>query len=254
MKRRAFARHCAFYGACVLWTILLSPSFLVLMATPRRWCFLLSRMWTRGLLLFAKQFLGLSFEVSGCEHLPKGGFIVASQHQSTWETIVFNILVEDPVFILKKSLLWMPIVGWYLWRIGMIPVSRNRKNNRESRSRITERVVRTVHQGRPVIIFPEGRRIQAGVHAPYRPGVWFFYNSCGVPVVPVALNSGCFWARRTFFKKPGVVRLVFLPPIPPGIPKEEFMETLRTRIEDTSSILCAREPSSASFEKCYLSS
>ena len=132
-------------------------------------------------------------------------------------------------------LTFVPFFGWLLRRAGMIPVDRAGRAS-ALRDMIGQAKQRTV-QGRPLLIFPEGTRTAPGERRPYHPGVAALYGQLGLPVVPVALNSGLFWGRRQFVKRPGTITLEFLPAIPPGLPRKAFMAELERRLEGASARL-----------------
>lgn len=143
-------------------------------------------------------------------------------HQSTWETTIFHGQLKYPTLVVKRELLYVPFFGWYTWRLGMIPVDRS------SGGAALKKMIRTarkrVEQGRQIVIFPEGTRVDDGEDRPIRSGVYALYHFLKIPVIPVALNSGQFWPRSSMIRTPGTIRLVFLPPIEPGLSRDAFME------------------------------
>lgn len=167
--------------------------------------------------------------------MPQEPCIIASKHQSAWDTMIFALLIRRPSHILKRELLWVPVFGWYLLRAGGIPI--DRKGGAAALKRMIAAARHTISEGRHIVIFPEGTRVAVGARVPYHPGVAALYSQLKVPVVPVALNSGLFWGRRTFVKRPGRIVLEFLEPIPPGLPRREFLEVLQQRIESASADL-----------------
>jgi 1-acyl-sn-glycerol-3-phosphate acyltransferase len=147
------------------------------------------------------------------------------------------VVLRDPVFILKKELLAIPFFGWYARRAGMIGVDRKGGAAALKRMMADARAARDA--GRPLVIFPEGTRTAPGAAARYQTGIAALYQMLNVPVVPVALNSGLFWARRAFVKQPGTITLEMLPPIAPGLPRDPFMRRLQDEIEGASKRLAA---------------
>jgi 1-acyl-sn-glycerol-3-phosphate acyltransferase len=212
-----------------LLTAVLAIAGLPVLALPARMNAAYARMWIRLSLALLRTTCGLTHRVIGLENLPSGPCIVAAKHQSTWETLAFNLVFRDGAFVLKRELFYIPVVGWMMWRAGNIGIDRAagpsalRSILRDARA--------ALDQGRPIVIFPEGTRTPVGAETPYQPGVAALYTQLKVPVVPVALNSGRFWGRRTFIKKPGRITVEVLQPIPPGLPRAEFMRALRERIE-----------------------
>jgi 1-acyl-sn-glycerol-3-phosphate acyltransferase len=223
-----------FYG----WTALLAIVALPVAAflTPeqmRRY----ARFWMRGLQAILRVTVGLRYRVHGLENLPPGPAIIASKHQSAWETLFFHIIRPDIVIGLKHELRYVPIIGWYLGIGGNIFVDRG---GAASALRSLVRGAReAVARGWSILIFPEGTRRPPGAPSAYKPGVAALYAALDVPVVPVALNSGLFWGRRTVLKRPGTITVEFLEPIAPGLERREFMRMLEERIESRSTALAA---------------
>ncbi|KGM30391.1 lysophospholipid acyltransferase family protein [Inquilinus limosus] len=220
-----------FYGWTTVCCFALLPSMLLSHRTMMAWIFV----WLRVTHWLEKTILGIDYRVVGRENLPDGACIVAAKHQSAWETLKLHLLLPDPAIVLKSELLKVPVWGKYLLKTGMIPVDRG-AGSRAIRSMIEHARVR-VAEGRPIAIFPQGTRTAPGTWRPYRIGVGALYEGLNVPVVPMALNSGVFWGRRAFRKRPGTITVEFLPPIPPGLPREEMMRRLEEELETASERL-----------------
>jgi len=218
-------------------TALLAIVGLPLLLLPGSVSVAYARLWTALELRLLALTCGLRHRVRGQENLPSGPVIVACKHQSTWETLSLAVLVERPAFVIKRELQWIPVFGWYLARAGSIAVDRRAKASALRRMLKQARAI--VADGRPIVIFPEGTRAKLGASLPYQPGIAAVYSQLNLPVVPVALNSGVFWGRRTFIKWPGIITMEFLPPIAPGLKREEFMQTLRQRIDSATDRLVA---------------
>jgi 1-acyl-sn-glycerol-3-phosphate acyltransferase len=171
------------------------------------------------------------------ERLPEPPFLVASKHQSAWETFALIPLFRDPAFLMKRELFWIPIHGWFSHKFGMIPVDRD-KGPAALRNMLHHAKDR-IAKGREIIIFPEGTRRPPGAPPAYKTGIVLLYNALDVPCVPVALNSGMFWPRRTWRRKPGTIIVEVLDPIQPGLPKAEFMRRLQVAVEGASDRLMA---------------
>jgi 1-acyl-sn-glycerol-3-phosphate acyltransferase len=213
-----------YLGTAVL-AILGSPILLL----PRRAVVAWSRLWIRFVLTWLRFTVGLTHRMRGLENLPKGPCIIASKHQSSWETMSYTVLFDDAAIVLKRELVYIPVVGWAMARAGNITVARG-DGAKALRGLIRQGQAR-VRAGRSILIFPEGTRVAVGDDKPYQAGVAALYRQLHVPVVPVALNSGLFWGRRRFVKRPGTVTVEILPAIPPGLRREVFMATLHERIE-----------------------
>ena len=222
-----------FYVTTVLFLILGSP----LLLAPRKWALEALKAHARTELWLLKHIVGLNFEVRGLERLPDTPMLVASKHQSAWETFALIPVFRDPALLMKRELFWIPLHGWFSNKFQMIPVDRD-KGPTALRTMLRHAKSR-VEAGREIIIFPEGTRRPPGAPPAYKTGIVLLYNSLGVPCVPVALNSVLFWPRRTWYRKPGTIIVEILDPIPPGLPKAEFMTRLQTAIETASDRLVA---------------
>lgn len=212
-----------------LWTLGCTLLFLPLMVLPRRWMVAAAQGWLTGVMALLRLVAGLSYQVRGAESLPEGPVIIASKHQSAFETFAFHLILADPAFILKRELTWIPLFGWYLAKSGVIAIDRS-AGTKALKSMVKGGEAARA-EGRPIIIFPEGTRTPPGSRQPYHSGVAMLYGSLALPVVPVALNSGLFWGKRAFTKRPGVVTVEFLPAIAPGLNRKVFMAELENRIE-----------------------
>ncbi len=222
---RSLLFNLAFYG----WTALACVVALPTLALPRGVLVRLARLWARGIVLLLAALLDLRHEVRGDIPHPKGGAIYAFKHQSAWDTLLLPLLLRDPAIVLKKELILIPLFGWYLAKTGQIAI--DRRGGAAALKRMVRAAKRCSQAGRPLVIFPEGTRTAAGQHRPYLPGVAALYGQLALPVVPVALNSGLFWPRRSFLKRPGLMTVEFLPAIEPGLSRQAFLDELERRTE-----------------------
>jgi len=220
-----------------LWTVFFLTLALPLLLAPPRCSFFVGRIWVKGLFGLLGAICGLRYEVRGRQNLPDRPCLIAAKHQSAWDTFVFSQFLDHPSFVLKRELMRIPVFGWFLRRNGVVPV--NRSGGSKALKQMIKDARLIIDQGRCIIIFPEGTRLPPGEHRPYHPGIAALYDSLKVPVVPIALNSGCYWGKRSFMKKPGVILLEILPPIPPGMPRKAFQPLLQQRIEEGSDRLLA---------------
>jgi 1-acyl-sn-glycerol-3-phosphate acyltransferase len=202
---------------------------------PRRAVIAWARVWIAFVLWWLRVTCRLDHRLVGLENLPAGPAIIACKHQSSWETLSFTLLFDDIAIVLKRELLLIPIVGWAMARAGNIAVSRG--EGASALRGVVQQAKAAAARGCSIVIFPEGTRVAPGDRKPYHIGVAALYRQLGLPVVPVALNSGVFWGRRKFVKRPGTITMEVLPSIPPGLGRDEFMETLRTRIETATDRL-----------------
>lgn len=191
-----------------------------------------ARTWMRTTLWLLRALCGITYEVRGREHIPQGAALIASKHQSAWDTVIFWALIGKPVFVLKRELLHIPVFGWHLLLLKSISI--DRKAGASAMKRMLRQTRQRLEEGYGVIIFPEGTRTAVGASTTYHPGIAALYQQLNVPVTPVALNSGLHWKRNAFLKTPGVITIEFLPPIPPGMKGRDFLPLLKERIETAS--------------------
>lgn len=218
-----------FWSIVLLWALFLPP---------KKCTAIISTIYGGYIALIEKYVLGLRLEVKGIENLPKtGGYIIASKHQSAFETLKLPFTKEFnyPVIVLKKELTKLPLWGLYPKRMGLIAIDRGQ--GMESMRAMIEGCRGAIADGRNVVIFPQGTRVKPGAVKPYKAGLAKIYKDLQVPVVPMALNSGVFWGRNAFFKKSGKITFEFLPPIPAGEPPLQAMEKMEKMIEEASDRL-----------------
>lgn len=233
---RSLLFNLVLFGSGAVFLSLVLPALLM----PRRVTILIGKTWIAFLLAALRLICGISYESRGRENIPAMPSIIASKHQSAWDTFAFLTFVDDGAYVIKRELTRIPVYGWFLTKAAMVPV------DRAGGSKALRRMVKTARarlaEGRHIVIFPEGTRTAPGERRDYHPGVAALYSQLAVPVVPVALNSGLYWPRRAFLKRPGHIVVEILPPIAPGLPRHEFMARLQTAIEDASDRLCGIEP------------
>jgi 1-acyl-sn-glycerol-3-phosphate acyltransferase len=154
-----------------------------------------------------------------------------------WETISLLRFFEAPFFVVKRELKFVPLFGLYVIKTNMVAI--NRSAGHRALLAVIRRAAEEVRRGRQFVIFPEGTRRPVGAPPQYKAGVGLVYADCGVPCLPVALNSGLFWPRRTFMRYPGTLVVEFLDPIPPGLPRNEFLARIESSIEEATNRLVA---------------
>jgi 1-acyl-sn-glycerol-3-phosphate acyltransferase len=226
---RSFVFNSLFYAGTSVLVIVMGPVLLL----PSRHARAVARFWGYMTYLFLGM-IGITQTVSGDRHLNRQ-VLYAVKHQSAWETIILSWLLAAPAFVLKRELLRLPIIGWFFLKTGCIPVDRSAgmKALREMRAAGQD----LAKKDRSMLIFPQGTRVAPGADQPYEIGVFSLYQATGLPVVPVALNSGHVWPRNSWLKYPGRVTVEFLDPIEPGLDRKRFMATLKQRIEDRMLVL-----------------
>ena len=240
---RSFVYNLLFYVNIIVLMILGLPTALF----GRHAVFALARLWGANSLWLLDKVCGLKVEFRGLEHAPRGGVIIASKHESFLETFALLDYARDFAIILKRQLVFIPLFGLYLLAAEQIAIDRAR--GRRALAQISAAARPVIASGRQIIIYPEGTRRMPGAPPRYKFGVTALYLDTGAPCHPVALNTGLFWGRRGFTRRPGVAVIEFLPPIPPGLDREAFAARLEGAIEDACARLnaeaVAKDPSLA---------
>jgi 1-acyl-sn-glycerol-3-phosphate acyltransferase len=220
-----------------VWSIFMGLLMVPMVLLPRRVFRLFVLLWAGGNSLIFRVVVGIRVEIRGREHIPVGPAIVASKHQSEWETNIFLRLLTDPVYIMKKELGYIPGYGLYARKMNMIFIDRS--GYAKTLRKLVTDARKIVESGRAVVIFPEGTRVDPGKKLPYRPGIAALYNDLDLLVVPVVHNSGLCWPKKSFRKYAGTIVLQFLPPIEPGLRRQEFMTRLESEMEQAADKLMA---------------
>ncbi len=207
----------------------------------------LAKYWGRSSLWLAKHICGLDVEYRGVSNIPSGAILIAPKHQSIWETFALLEFFDDFSFVLKRELTWIPFFGWYLIAAEQIAI--NRSKGSTAMQQVISAARGLFAAGRQLYIFPEGTRRPVAAPPAYKFGVAQVYAATGVRCLPVALNSGLFWPRRSFLRRPGVILVEFLPVIEPGMEARAFFAELTARLDAATQRLVAesvaRDPSLA---------
>jgi 1-acyl-sn-glycerol-3-phosphate acyltransferase len=227
---RSIAYAVSFY----LTTAIMLVGGMWLLLAPRSWAMAGLRLHGRLCTWLLWVICGTKLDVRGHEKLPAGACLVVSKHQSAWDTFGLIPLFRDPAIVAKAELKRIPVYGWFCQKFEHILVERARAAVSLKKMLADARV--QTGKGREIVIFPEGTRSQPGAAPDYKPGYVALYEGLGVPCVPVALNSGVFWPRRTWRRYPGTIVVEFLDPLPAGMPRAEFRRTVEAQIEAA----CAR--------------
>jgi 1-acyl-sn-glycerol-3-phosphate acyltransferase len=230
---RSVAFNVLFYLNLVVHLIAAVPT----LAMPRWGIIAMATFWARTNLWLLRRVCGIKVELRGLGKIPPGPLLVSSKHQSLWETFALLPLLSDPAYIMKRELMWIPFFGWFAWKAGMIPV--DRKRGSQALADMNACVKRELARNRQIVIFPEGTRRAPGAEPRYKYGVVHLYAETGVACLPIALNSGLFWPRRSLRRYPGTIRVEVLDPIPPGLGKEAFFERLQGDVEAATARLVA---------------
>jgi len=222
------------YLSMALFAVGLSP-MLLLPYRPAMWVI---RGWSKFVLFGLRWIAGVKVEFRGLEHSPVGAALLAGKHQSMLDVIAPFAVLPDNCFIMKKELMPLPFFGWFAWKTKMIAVDRSAHAKalkdmvKQARARFAE--------GRQILIFPEGTRAEVGAAPDYKPGIAALYRDLDCPCTPMATNSGVHWPAHGFRRHPGVVIYEFLPVIPAGLKRVEFMAQLEEQIETASTAMLGK--------------
>lgn len=230
---RSFLFNLAFYLVLFVYLIVALPTLLM----PRHALIWLVKNWSHVNFWLLRVICNIRMEIVGAGRIPRGAVLVGSKHQSLWETFALMTVFDDPAYVLKRELMWIPFFGWCARKAEMIPVDRGAGS--QALTRMTENAKNEAARGRQIIIFPEGTRRAPGAEPKYKFGVAHLYAELAIACVPVALNSGLFWPRRSFMRYPGTIRVEILEPIAPGLDKQDFVRRLQDSIETATARLVA---------------
>lgn len=231
---RSFAFNIWFFGLTATALLLSIPILLA----PRKASIGLGRIWAWLVVGGLRVLCGTKVELRGRVELLREPALVAIKHQSAWDTIFFYLACPDPAYVMKIELMRIPVYGWLAAKQGMIRV--DRKGGAPALKRMMAEAEDALRLGRQILIFPQGTRVPPGAPTadhPYHPGIAGLYARLGVKCVPVALNSGVFWGKRRFVKRPGTIVVEILDPLEPGLARAAFMRELEARIETATARL-----------------
>ncbi|WP_407041820.1 lysophospholipid acyltransferase family protein [Candidatus Liberibacter solanacearum] len=201
----------------------------------RKQCLYLAKIWAHTNQLLLKYITRTNIQIEGIENIPKTGCIIAIKHQSSWDTFFFLTCIEDPIFILKHTVFYIPIIGLYCIKQGMIGIKRN--SRKLDMKTIINRAQKATTSNRQLIIYPEGTRRSPGDAPVYKKGIAHIYDSLAVPVIPIVVHAGLFWPRGKLMRYPGNFKVRVLKPIPAGIPRIIFFTDLQEKMEYESNKL-----------------
>jgi 1-acyl-sn-glycerol-3-phosphate acyltransferase len=229
MLIRALFFNIFFYGSTAVLAILAVPTLLL----PYKTISKVAHLWSAIMVFFLKYTVGITHRIEGPR--PNHQVIYAAKHQSAWETIFLYAELNSPAPVLKRELIFIPLIGQYISRVPSVPIDRSA--GRKSLKKLLDAANKVKLIGDSILIFPQGSRVAPGAYRPYYSGTFAIYQATGMPVVPIALNSGIRWRRASFFKTPGVIDVRLLPEIPPGLDRRTFMARLESDIETATYAL-----------------
>lgn len=233
MTRMQLVRSILFEALIYTWMLVIGVVGFPAAAVSRDAAYWVMKVYARGVRLLLRVICGTKTEVRG--PIPTGEVLIAAKHQSFLDILMIADVLPRFKFIMKKELIWVPILGFYALRIGATPVNRGKRS--EAMKSMVAKMDKQSRDRGQVVIYPQGTRVAPGVKAPYKVGAAVLYERYGLPCVPVATNVGVFWGRRKLLKKPGLAVVEFLEPIPAKLPMREFMKQIEQQIETASEAL-----------------
>jgi 1-acyl-sn-glycerol-3-phosphate acyltransferase len=227
-----FVASLIFTAFLFLWTFFYAIFFVIACSfLPFKRRFVLARFWGQALLTVLKWTCRLDYVVSGRENLPADNHVALWKHSSSWETIAMAVILPRQVWVLKRELLWIPVVGWGIRQLHAIAI--DRKSGASAVTQVVEQGRQRIAEGDWVVIFPEGTRMPLGETRRYGVSGALLARDTGRLIVPIAHDAGRYWPRRGLFKKPGTIRVVIGPPITATGDPREINEKAQTWIEET---------------------
>ncbi|MEL6857482.1 MAG: 1-acyl-sn-glycerol-3-phosphate acyltransferase [Pseudomonadota bacterium] len=221
------------YGWMGVLGILALPTLLL----PRAGILFFIRLYTRFVLFGLRWICGVKVEFRGQEHVSGGPILIAGKHQAMLDVFVPFLIFDDPVVVMKRELLWYPALGWYALKTRMLAIDRS-GGAKTMRRMLAAAQARVSGENRQMLIYPEGTRTEPGAAPSYKPaGVRAFYKTLGVPVVPLATNSGLCWPAHGFVRTPGTIVYEVLPPLAADLEPKAMLAKLEARLEAGSERL-----------------
>jgi 1-acyl-sn-glycerol-3-phosphate acyltransferase len=233
-----FLRSLVFNVGLWLWTALVGIVGLPTLLGPYSWSTAAILVWARGVLAWARFAVNMDVRISGLENLPATSVILAAKHQSAWETFGLIALIPNAVVIMKRTVLFIPLIGWYLLSSGHLPI--DRAGNATALRKMLKLIARAKSQSRHILIFPEGTRVPVGAAPELKIGALALARQGKMPIVPVSLDTGRVWPRNSFRKYPGVISIHVHPPLAYNLEKQLLLSQLHRAI-NTDPVTFFRE-------------
>ncbi len=228
-----WVRSLVFMFVIYVWMLILGLVFLPYAIFAKRGALRACKTYASSTIWLARWMVGIRCDVRGV--VPTGEVVVGAKHQSFLDIIMIFNAVPHGKFIMKRELLWTPIIGMYARRLGCIPVNRGKKG--AAVAKMVKDVAKEFTEPGQLVIYPQGTRVAPGIKKPYKVGTAVLYEGLGFPCVPVATNAGVFWPRTGIMRKPGLAIVDFLDPIEPGVGRNDFLARLEDVIETRSDAL-----------------
>ena len=226
-----FIRSTLFNISFFISTLLIATIGLFFAILSKKWSKYVGRFWGIVTLWELKVICNIKCNIVGLENIPQDGkYIIAAKHESAWDTAFFLKYFKDPVYVLKRELIFIPFFGLHLLLMGMIHINRA-KGKKAVKEICSKSNIVLNKQKRPIVIFPQGTRTAPNDKKPYKSGIYAIANNAKAPVIPIVLNSGSFWGKSSFIKNPGVIQVKILPKIQANQEKNDFMKKLEKSME-----------------------
>ena len=226
-------RSILFYILIGLWTTFLGIICLPYLLLPSFYLRKPANLWIRGIFKLLSITCNINYEITGKENIPEEPVLIASKHQSAFETLALFLHIKKSIFIHKKQLFYIPIFGQYLQKINMISI--NRSEGVKAMRKMLNQAKFKISHGSSIIIFPEGTRKKPGDNPDYKSGFVGIYNKVDSEILPVAVNSGLYWPKHTFIKTPGKITIKILKPIQSKLNKHEVLKKIESVIEEETN-------------------
>jgi 1-acyl-sn-glycerol-3-phosphate acyltransferase len=226
-------RSLIFMIVIYVWMLILGIVYLPYAIFAKQGALRACKTYARSTMWLARWMVGIRCEVRGT--VPTGEVVIGAKHQSFLDIIMIFDAIPHGKFIMKRELLWTPVIGMYARRLGCIPVNRGKKG--AAVAKMVKDVAKEFAEPGQLVIYPQGTRVAPGVSKPYKVGTAILYSGLGFPCVPVATNAGVFWPRSGILRKPGLAIVDFLDPIEPGVERDAFLSRLEDVIETRSDAL-----------------
>ena len=223
-------RSIIFYVFLGVWTILMGIIFLPFLLMRYSRLRKPINIWIMGIFKLLETILNITYEIRGGDNVTEYAVIVASKHQSAFETLALFLHLKKSIFIHKKQLFFIPIFGQYLKKSNMISIERSKGTS--SMRKMLKQAKLKISKGYSIIIFPEGTRKKPNEKSDYKTGFIGIYNEVNSEILPVAVNSGNFWPKDSFVIKPGHIIIQFFESIPAGLKRSEILEKVEHVIEE----------------------
>lgn len=228
-----WVRSLVFMIVIYMWMLVLGLVFAPYAMFAKRGALHACKTYARTTMWLARWMVGIRCEIRGT--VPVDEVVIGAKHQSFLDIIMIFSAIPHGKFIMKRELLWTPVIGLYASRLGCIPVNRGKKG--AAVAKMVQDVAKEFTEPGQLVIYPQGTRVAPGVHKPYKVGTAVLYEGLGIPCVPVATNAGVFWPRSGVMRKPGLAIVDFLDPIEPGVERARFLDRLEDVIETRSNAL-----------------